>query len=59
MASSAAGISSCGSCPGAAAVGAAEAQAGEPQDTIPAADDTVRPISPESLDPQDAGRLDD
>ena len=45
--------------PAASAAPTAEAQAGEPQDTIPAADDTVRPISPESLDPQDAGRLDD
>ncbi len=38
---------------------AGEAQAGEAQDTIPAADDTARSVSPESLDPQDAGRLDD
>jgi EmrB/QacA subfamily drug resistance transporter len=45
--------------PAASAAPTAEAQAGEPQDTIPAADGTVRSISPESLDPQDAGRLDD
>jgi len=45
--------------PAAAAAPTAEAQAGEPQDTIPAADDTARPVSPESLDPQDAGWLDD
>jgi hypothetical protein len=37
----------------------AQAQAGEPQDTIPAADAAARSVSPESLDPQDAGRLDD
>ena len=45
--------------PAASAAPTAEAQAEEPQDTIPATDDTVRSISPESLDPQDAGRLDD
>jgi EmrB/QacA subfamily drug resistance transporter len=42
----------------------AEAPAGEGQAQqapagIPAADDTIRPAAPESLDPQDAGRLDD
>ena len=43
----------------AAPTATATAQAEEPQDTIPAADDTAAPVSPESLDPQDAGRLDD
>jgi EmrB/QacA subfamily drug resistance transporter len=45
--------------PAASAAPTADAQATEPQDTIPAADDTVRSVSPESLDPQDAGRPDD
>ncbi len=45
--------------PAASAAPTAPAQAGEPQDAIPAADDSVRSVSPESLDPQDAGRLDD
>jgi hypothetical protein len=45
--------------PAATAAPTAQAQAGEPQDTIPAADAAVRSVSPESLDPQDAGRLDD
>jgi EmrB/QacA subfamily drug resistance transporter len=45
--------------PAAPAAPTAQAQAEEPRDTIPAADDTARSVSPESLDPQDAGRLDD
>ncbi len=45
--------------PAASAAPTAQAQPGEPQDTIPAADDSMRSVSPESLDPQDAGRLDD
>jgi EmrB/QacA subfamily drug resistance transporter len=45
--------------PAASAAPTAEAQGQEPRDTIPAADDAGRPVSPESLDPQDAGRLDD
>jgi EmrB/QacA subfamily drug resistance transporter len=43
----------------ASAAPTAQAQPGEPQDTIPAADDSMRSVNPESLDPQDAGRLDD
>ena len=45
--------------PAASAAPNAEGQRQEPQDDIPAADDAIRPMSPESLDPQDAGRLDD
>jgi EmrB/QacA subfamily drug resistance transporter len=45
--------------PPATAAPTAPAQAEEPQDTIPAADDTAASVGPESLDPQDAGRLDD
>ena len=45
--------------PAASAAPAAESQADESQDTIPATGDTVRSVSPESLDPQDAGRLED
>jgi EmrB/QacA subfamily drug resistance transporter len=45
--------------PAATAAPTAQAQAEDPQDTIPAADAAARPVSPESLDPQDAGRLDD
>ena len=45
--------------PAASAAPNAEGQGQEPQDDIPAADDAIRPMSPESLDPQDAGRLDD
>jgi hypothetical protein len=45
--------------PPATAAQTAPAQAEEPQDTIPAADDTAASVAPESLDPQDAGRLDD
>jgi EmrB/QacA subfamily drug resistance transporter len=42
--------------PGSAAP-TAQAQAAEPQDTIP--EDTIPSAAPESLDPQDIGRLDD
>jgi EmrB/QacA subfamily drug resistance transporter len=45
--------------PAASAAPTAEAQEQQAQARIPAADDTVRSLSPESLDPQDAGRLDD
>jgi EmrB/QacA subfamily drug resistance transporter len=45
--------------PAASAAPSAEGKGQEPQDDIPAADDAIRPASPESLDPQDAGRLDD
>jgi EmrB/QacA subfamily drug resistance transporter len=45
--------------PAASAAPTAEGQGQEPQDDIPAAGDAIRPMSPESLDPQDAGRLDD
>jgi EmrB/QacA subfamily drug resistance transporter len=45
--------------PAASAAPTAESQAEGPQDPIAATDDTVRPVSPESLDPQDAGRLED
>jgi len=45
--------------PAASAAPTAQAQAEEPQDTIPAAGDTAAPVSPESLDPQDAGWPDD
>jgi hypothetical protein len=45
--------------PAASAAPTAEGLEPEPQDDIPAAGDASRPISPESLDPQDAGRLDD
>jgi EmrB/QacA subfamily drug resistance transporter len=43
----------------ASAAPTAEGQGQEPRDDLPAADDAARPVSPESLDPQDAGRLDD
>jgi EmrB/QacA subfamily drug resistance transporter len=39
--------------------GQGQGQGQESQDDIPAADNAIRPTSPESLDPQDAGRLDD
>src|SRR3984957_709328 len=45
--------------PAASAAPTAGAQATEPQDTIPATGDEGAAVSPESLDPQDAGRLDD
>jgi EmrB/QacA subfamily drug resistance transporter len=43
----------------ASAAPTAEGPGQEPQDDTPAADNAVRPVSPESLDPQDAGRLDE
>jgi hypothetical protein len=45
--------------PAASAAPTAEAQEQQAQAGIPAGDDTARSVSPESLDPQDAGRLDD
>ena len=45
--------------PAASAAPTAEAQAGEPRDTIPAADNTDNTVPQESLDPQDACLRDD
>jgi EmrB/QacA subfamily drug resistance transporter len=45
--------------PAASAAPTAEASPGQAQAGIPAGGETVRSVAPESLDPQDAGRLDD